>query len=593
MIRVVVFLFCFLFAACASIPPLPQATVRLPETHWEEDRIASIGDSGGFSSSQTNNNGGGGLPNASSLDPTLSIGSGLMGLNVTPEQKGALGDVIRYFAGAMTSGSSTLTDSTNSPFTSADVDKLICVNGASATTVTDAQGTRHVELCGTISAFTNSSTVTLSFTNASGGSISSVQYKYGTNDSTAVQAAETAACNAGGGTVWLYHEYAMNVTLTGCTTYSVNFAGFGQTRPNLGSPNHLGSGLWWGTKSLSGHGLALTSVAGTTTVAATTVSNLAITAGVGINYDGGSTTSAGVAILNRNNTRLTNVSIDGWGQAGVYTDVLANSANDYIAGITLDNTLVSHNFIGFQVGSVATVSDAGFFQDIHLTSYSQFVNNFEWGLVQYHQTWALHVDGGSLFQGNDETNSTSYQDFDQTAGCYGCMIEGTYWEMDQSNENGFVEKPASSNAVLIGLHHNVFVCDSSNQQAMTLGVDFTHQAEDSSVIGNIGGGCANNKFLVNTAVMQTVEEDNVNANQVTWDLMDQYGPENTLYLAVSANTGALSIAQTTVGGLPSTCTAGQLYVVTDATSLTPGTCTGSGGDTTLAICQGSNTWNCL
>jgi hypothetical protein len=58
--------------------------------------------------------------------------------------------------------------------------------------------------------------------------------------------------------------------------------------------------------------------------------------------------------------------------------------------------------------------------------------------------------------------------------------------------------------------------------------------------------------------------------------------------------GKLNIAATfTVATLPSavTATAGTVVVVTDATTFTPGTCTGGGADTMLAVSNGT-TWSC-
>src|SRR5579862_2633681 len=86
-------------------------------------------------------------------DPTLGIGtSHVLGFNVTPEQYGALGNVMTFAKGAMDNNSTAnLTDATNTPFlatmcqggtgcTGANGNYLVCVGGASTTTVTDVGG---------------------------------------------------------------------------------------------------------------------------------------------------------------------------------------------------------------------------------------------------------------------------------------------------------------------------------------------------------------------------------------------------------------------------------------------------------------------
>lgn len=94
--------------------------------------------------------------------------------------------------GAMGSGSSTLTSAT-AAFTSSDVGKYIAVGGAAAA---------GANLFTTIATFTNSTTVTLTSGNASGGAISGKTVEYGNDDTAAIQAAFNAAA-VGGGTVYI------------------------------------------------------------------------------------------------------------------------------------------------------------------------------------------------------------------------------------------------------------------------------------------------------------------------------------------------------------------------------------------------------
>lgn len=110
--------------------------------------------------------------------------------------RGAIADCKVVFDGSITTGTAILTSSTAS-FTIADVGKKITVWGAGLTHSGASGGPLNV----TISSYTNSTTVVLS-ANAS-STVSSAKTVYGTSLKTAAQAAITAACNAGGGVVYI------------------------------------------------------------------------------------------------------------------------------------------------------------------------------------------------------------------------------------------------------------------------------------------------------------------------------------------------------------------------------------------------------
>jgi hypothetical protein len=99
---------------------------------------------------------------------------------------GALGDANRTRGGAMTAGSAVLTDTTWSPFTAADVGKYVAVQNAltaSTPTVT------------TIASYQSASQVTLATT--ASRTVSGAVIVWGTDDTTAISAALTAAGAAG------------------------------------------------------------------------------------------------------------------------------------------------------------------------------------------------------------------------------------------------------------------------------------------------------------------------------------------------------------------------------------------------------------
>lgn len=504
--------------------------------------FAAIGDSGGFGSSGSSS--GGGIGGATAVDPTLSTGNGVIGLNITPEQEGAKGNVVTYYAGAMDNNSTAnLTDTTNAPFTAGDVGKLICVNTTSASTVTDQAGTRHVETCGTISSVTSASVAVLSFQNASGGAISGVQYAYGTNDTTAVQAAETAVCNAGGGTVWMAGTYGMNTTLTMCTTATVNLRGLGTNMMyasgGAGSSdkiNKIHAGMWWLTKSLSGHGVAFASPSGNTQQRTQdTISDVSILAGVGAvfgsgspngNYDGGSTTSAGVGITNWNNVRLDNVNIAGWGFTGIYIDVLANSVNDYVAVVDLNRTHVYANKQGIQIGSNTTQGFTGFIQNVHLHD-SQILNNLQIGInLIYNNIYNLNIDGGCVIQGNDEAASTSYAEIAAGSSvAHAIRITGNYFELDWNHDSGVNYFPQSGNSFGPYVEDNTFTCTGSNEIAIALGQNSSNNTQGALVKANKFSGCSSSINF--TAVINTTSIGN-NCPSAGCDGYDYYATSGAL-----------------------------------------------------------------
>lgn len=104
---------------------------------------------------------------------------------------GAKGDMKASVVGASTASSSTITVSDGN-FTSADIGKVMCVSKA---------GGSNKPIVGTIGSITSSTQVVLSGATAS-ASVTGASVNWGTDDTSAIQAAITAAFNASGGIVW-------------------------------------------------------------------------------------------------------------------------------------------------------------------------------------------------------------------------------------------------------------------------------------------------------------------------------------------------------------------------------------------------------
>lgn len=115
--------------------------------------------------------------------------------------------------GAMTASSATLTDS-SATFTSADVGKLITVVGA---------GAAGVDLSTTISAFGSGTSITL--TAGATTTVSGATYRFATDDSTAINAAITAAAVNGGTVYFPPGNYGLGTTITHANKVRLEGAG--------------------------------------------------------------------------------------------------------------------------------------------------------------------------------------------------------------------------------------------------------------------------------------------------------------------------------------------------------------------------------
>ena len=127
---------------------------------------------------------------------------------------GAQRNLKTFAAGAITASSAVFTDTTNAPFTSADVGKLITIVGA---------GASGADLSTTIAAYTSASSVTL--TAGATTTVSGATYRYASDDSTAINAAITAAAVSGGNVFIPAGNYGLGATVTLANNVGVEGAG--------------------------------------------------------------------------------------------------------------------------------------------------------------------------------------------------------------------------------------------------------------------------------------------------------------------------------------------------------------------------------
>ena len=166
------------------------------------------------------------LPASSGGSP--AVGTAPAG-TVNVRDFGAKGDVVmRTGSGAVTAGSQAFTDATNGDFTSDDVGKLIIIDGAG--TAPHATWFRT-----TIASVQSTTDITLS--DAAGTTVTNANYRYGSDDTAALQRAAEAATNGtlvipAGNYGWSYRiDLGPAVHPADGVTYSmtVNGAGMDQT----------------------------------------------------------------------------------------------------------------------------------------------------------------------------------------------------------------------------------------------------------------------------------------------------------------------------------------------------------------------------
>lgn len=135
-----------------------------------------------------------------------------------PVSYGALRNLKTFAAGAITASSAVFTDTTNAPFAATDVGKLITIVGAAAS---------GADLSTTIATFTSASSVTL--TAGATTTVSGATYRYASDDSTAINAAITAAAVSGGNVFIPAGSYGLGATVTPTNSVGIDGAGPGLT----------------------------------------------------------------------------------------------------------------------------------------------------------------------------------------------------------------------------------------------------------------------------------------------------------------------------------------------------------------------------
>lgn len=224
---------------------------------------------------------------------------------------------------ASASNSPTLTSST-ATFTSGDVGKLICVAGV---------GLSGTELCSSVTSVTGSHDLVVLDSNFNGSPATSLQFRYGTNDDSAISSALAAAC----GNVLFFapgNYVSGGLQQTPCTTNSVIIQGSGATLPDYRnvvadqSGGLSASAIWLLSKSLFQNSSLF--FFGTGSNSFTTgvqvyrfpqvVRDIAFNAGVGVNLDGGCPTCNGLYFYTGQAVTLENVIISGFGQDGLVLD---------------------------------------------------------------------------------------------------------------------------------------------------------------------------------------------------------------------------------------------------------------------------------
>ena len=387
---------------------------------------------------------------------------------VTDEGAKCLG--IDVFDGAMDNNSTATVTSASAQFTAAMATRgdLVCVEGSSSTGQT----------CGTVVTFTNSSHIVVSFKNTSGGAITGKEVGIVTNDSSALTAALLLNSTTGRPIAEPAGYCGFNTNLTVGTAYSllVQGGGNGTTNSSDGAPGQAlaGSTLWAMTTSMTGPAIAINNPANTNNDRTNvTINDLAIRAGVGSAGDGGGSGVQGIESLNWHGLQLNRVTVSNFNGSNIYVDTQSGSSStNTVYGIDFENvTSMNSGADGFRLG---TTSAAGYkgnvqFQDIHIGTNSQAIDNFGYGINFASDCYTCSVDTDSLAQNNNRAlGGTGFAEINLGGGGAGSKIDNMYIETDQVNTDG-IENNAGAQIIGWAITNNFLIDTTTGGTGILLG----------------------------------------------------------------------------------------------------------------------------
>lgn len=321
--------------------------------------LTTIAESGTTVTAQTG--AGGNLPTDWQVGQNVTIaGVGVGGYNGTFAITGLnyTTGAFTYTAGSGLGSSSGGTATVNTPFSAADVNKIICVDNAGFG-VFYGGATRNVDLCGTITAFVDSADVTLSFANITGANVQAKQFRWGTDNGSPTNFLQRAIDSVGtnGGTVVFGPTYATSKGLQMPRKAPIVLMGTGAITTVQGATNFVGAfgndltasggGIWWLTKSMTTPGINFgptwanqaTDTAEQSYLFQSAVENMSLLAGVGYHADaGGAATPSnpcgagdGIDVINWTEVLMTNNVIHGWDGHGICSWAHNGAFNEFIS----------------------------------------------------------------------------------------------------------------------------------------------------------------------------------------------------------------------------------------------------------------------
>jgi hypothetical protein len=238
-----------------------------------------------------------------------------------------------------------------------DVGKLICIDQAGANS---AIYYSTAEQCGTVAKINSSITLLTNFTNSNPAAISSAQYIYASDDSTAIQS-YINGLTYGGEMHFGEAIYGMSTGFSLPPNISIQLVGQGSGMSN--SQNSLtnstttpvnansGTRLWFLTKSMTGPALSISGTAGNTSATGNEyVGHLTLYGGVGKNFDGGGADC--VDVMNWQGLLLDDVYCVNFAGHGSHVNVLTNQAvTDYIENVEFHKFYATFNGgFGVEIG---------------------------------------------------------------------------------------------------------------------------------------------------------------------------------------------------------------------------------------------------
>lgn len=345
---------------------------------------------------------------------------------------GYTGFIVDYSGGKGVDGGSYTLTSATAAFPSSAAGMDICV--ANVTGQAQSITTANNQICGTIISYNSATSVNVGINTLQ--NLSSLQFSYGTDDSTAFTNMLTACSPLGCSINLGSKQYALTSSLTLPANIPIRISGAASGVSNtannfinssaVANANN-GTRLVEFNQNLTAPPLSVTGSAGVTSdTGADTVEHLSLIGGAGLSMDFGS--QNGLAILNWQSATLSDVFVFNFNGYGInIAELSGGTGANYIENINLINVFTSYNNLGGIV--IGTGSSDTFLESVNLNGVITEANGGPGLAIKALGLYGIGIQN-SVFQWNNRNASGTEISVVGSAKVVGGFIANSYFEVD-------------------------------------------------------------------------------------------------------------------------------------------------------------------